>query len=155
NATTLSNLIWAALLAGNPDLARESLRIFETKWPQGPQLGPIAALVHRELLPVRRRIPLSQPWHLKGEGMVFCPCKTPCPCRSNAPPTEGHCEATGAYRIERGNYGKVRLDGLVFVTVSRAMETCSAPVSVFVAPTTTDEQFVALERIYQSFTPLS
>jgi Tfp pilus assembly protein PilF len=155
NASALSNLIWAALLAGDPEQAHESLRIFETRWPQDPQLGPIAALVQREALPIRGRVPLSQPWRLKGEGMVSCPCKTPCPCRSNGPPTEGHCEAAGAYRIERGHYGKVPLDGLIFITVTRAMETCSAPVSVFVAPAATDEQLIALERIYQSFTPLN
>jgi Flp pilus assembly protein TadD len=154
DASALSDLAWAALLAGDLDLARESVRMFETKWPQDPQFGPIAALVQRELLPIRTRVPLSQPWHLKGEGMVCCPCKTPCPCRSNGPPTEGHCEATGAYHIERGHYGNVRLDGLTFATVSRAMETCNAPVSVFVVPTATDEQLIALERIYQAFTPL-
>jgi tetratricopeptide (TPR) repeat protein len=154
NASALANLTWAALLAGDTNIARESLRSLETIW-QDPQLRPITALVQRELLPIRARIPLSQPWHVKGEGMVCCPCKVPCPCRSNGPPTEGHCEATGAYRIERGHYGKVRLDGLTFVTVSGTMETCSAPVSVFVAPTATDEQVVALERIYQAFTPLS
>src|SRR6516165_10725373 len=33
-------------------------------------------------------------WHLKGEGVVCCPCAVPCPCRTNGRPTYGHCEAT-------------------------------------------------------------
>ena len=35
-----------------------------------------------------------------------------CPCEFSAPPTLGYCEGVGAWRITRGAYGDVKLDGL-------------------------------------------
>lgn len=51
-------------------------------------------------------------WSLKGEGVVCCPCMVPCPCRSNAPPSYGHCEATLYLRIKQGRYGNTSLSGM-------------------------------------------
>jgi hypothetical protein len=49
-------------------------------------------------------------WKLNGDGVVCCPCTVPCPCRSNAPPSFGHCEATLYLRIKEGRYGTISLD---------------------------------------------
>jgi hypothetical protein len=57
----------------------------------------------------------SADWSLKGEGVVCCPCRVPCPCRSNGKPSYGHCEATLFLRIEQGHYETVNLDGLKLV----------------------------------------
>jgi tetratricopeptide (TPR) repeat protein len=154
NEIALLRLAWAELLANNLNDAKDSVRKLQGKWLQTPEAGEIAALVEREFSPQRAAIPWSQDWHLKGEGLVCCPCKTPCPCRSNGPPSQPHCEATGAYRIERGHYGKVRLDNFAFVTVDANMGTSRAPLTLFVDPRATDEQLIALERIYQAFNPL-
>src|SRR5208282_6509459 len=54
----------------------------------------------------------------------------------------------------RGHYGKVRLDNFAFVTVDANMGTARAPLTLFVDPQATDEQLIALERIYQAFDPL-
>ncbi|HET7102066.1 MAG TPA: DUF1326 domain-containing protein, partial [Terriglobia bacterium] len=54
-------------------------------------------------------------WKLKGEGIVCCPCAVPCPCRSNAAPSYGHCEATLYLRIKEGRYGSVDLRGMQLV----------------------------------------
>ena len=54
-------------------------------------------------------------WSLKGEGLVCCPCRVPCPCRSNAKPSYGHCEATLFLRIKQGHYENVNLDGMNLV----------------------------------------
>lgn len=51
-------------------------------------------------------------WRLKGDGIVCCPCTVPCPCRNNAAPSYGHCEATLYLRIKQGHYGTVNLDGM-------------------------------------------
>lgn len=51
-------------------------------------------------------------WSLKGDGIVCCPCQTPCPCRTNAKASYGHCEATLFLRIKQGHYENVRLDGM-------------------------------------------
>ena len=57
-------------------------------------------------------------WHLKGEGVVCCPCSVPCPCRTNGSATYGHCEATLYLHIREGHYGHVGLDGLSVVDTS-------------------------------------
>ena len=62
----------------------------------------------------------SSDWHLKGEGVVCCPCAVPCPCRTNGGSTYGHCEATLYLHIREGHYGSVRLDNLNVVDTSGA-----------------------------------
>jgi len=51
-------------------------------------------------------------WSLEAEFIQACNCDYGCPCEFSAPPTMGFCEGVGAWRIERGAYGDVRLDGL-------------------------------------------
>ena len=55
------------------------------------------------------------PWSLKGAGVVCCPCRVPCPCRQNGPPSYGHCEATLYLHIEEGRYRAIDLAGLRMV----------------------------------------
>jgi hypothetical protein len=57
-------------------------------------------------------------WHLKGEGVVCCPCAVPCPCRTNGRATYGHCEATLYLHVGDGHYGAVRLNNLNVVDTS-------------------------------------
>jgi hypothetical protein len=57
-------------------------------------------------------------WHIKGEGVVCCPCAVPCPCRTNGGSTYGHCEATLYLRIAKGHYGPVSLDNFQAVDTS-------------------------------------
>lgn len=52
------------------------------------------------------------PWTIKGKEFVNCNCAYGCPCQFQALPTQGHCRAAAAYRIERGRFGAVSLDGL-------------------------------------------
>jgi hypothetical protein len=54
-------------------------------------------------------------WHLKGKGIVCCPCKVPCPCRNNSQPSYGHCEATRYLKVREGKYGSVDLSGMQVV----------------------------------------
>ena len=149
-----SHLAWTELMAGDLQAATAASEAARNKWPQEPDVIQIAAIVQRESLPERKRVPLSAQWHLKGEGMVCCPCNTPCPCRSNAPPTHGHCESTGGFHIAKGNYGDIPLDGVSFVVVSAAMDTQGVPAVFYIDSSATTEQVVALERVFQQFTPL-
>src|ERR1700681_43416 len=55
------------------------------------------------------------PWEVRGEAVVTCPCKVPCPCRSNALPTQRHCENLSYVRVVEGNYGSTKLDGLEYL----------------------------------------
>jgi tetratricopeptide (TPR) repeat protein len=149
-----SHLAWTELLAGDLQAATATAETARGKWPQDPDLIQIAGIVQRESLPERKRIPFSAPWHLQGEGMVCCPCNTPCPCRSNAPPTHGHCESTGGFHIAKGNYGDIPLDGMTFVVVSGAMDTQSVPAVFFIDSSATTEQVIALEHVFEQFIPL-
>ncbi len=51
-------------------------------------------------------------WSIEVDYLQACSCDYGCPCEFQAPPTQGFCEGLGAYRINRGNYGDVSLDGL-------------------------------------------
>jgi hypothetical protein len=49
-------------------------------------------------------------WQLHGMEFGNCNCDYGCPCQFNARPTHGQCRAIGFFRIDRGHFGKVRLD---------------------------------------------
>ena len=51
-------------------------------------------------------------WFLEADFLQACNCDYGCPCEFSAPPTLGYCEGMGAWRISRGKYGDVPLDGL-------------------------------------------
>jgi hypothetical protein len=61
----------------------------------------------------------SVKWSLEADYLQACNCDYGCPCEFEAPPTYGSCEAMGAWRIDRGNHGDVRLDGLGFAFAAR------------------------------------
>lgn len=145
---------WADLLAGDVKSATAAAAAAAAKWPSNPDIRMLQAVVQRESLPERARIPLLAKWHLQGEGMVCCPCKVPCPCRSNGPSTYGHCESAGAYRIREGHYQDVSLDGLTFVSLHACMGPDNVPSVLFVQPSVSNEKIIALERIFQALNPL-
>ena len=51
-------------------------------------------------------------WTMEADYLRACNCDYGCPCEFDAPPTQGFCEGVGAWRINRGRYGDVALDGL-------------------------------------------
>ena len=51
-------------------------------------------------------------WHFEADYLQACNCDYGCPCEFSAPPTMGFCEGMGAWRIERGDFDGVSLDGL-------------------------------------------
>lgn len=62
-------------------------------------------------------------WKLSGEYMESCNCDYLCPCiytNPQGPATYDHCTALMVYRIDEGNYGDIRLDGLKFALVIRS-----------------------------------
>ena len=58
-------------------------------------------------------------WAMEADYLQACNCDYGCPCEFEAPPTKGFCEGVGAWRITKGNYGSVRLDGLGFGFAAR------------------------------------
>lgn len=51
-------------------------------------------------------------WGFEADYLQACNCDYGCPCEFEAPPTMGYCEGMGAWRINRGRFGDVSLDGL-------------------------------------------
>ncbi len=51
-------------------------------------------------------------WSFEADYLQACNCDYGCPCEFSAPPTTGFCEGMGAWRIHRGQYNDVKLDGL-------------------------------------------
>jgi hypothetical protein len=58
-------------------------------------------------------------WEFQADYLQACNCDYGCPCEFSAPPTHGSCEGGGAWRINRGQAGEVRLDGLGLGFVAR------------------------------------
>ena len=53
-------------------------------------------------------------WSLEADYLQACNCDYGCPCEFEAPPTMGYCEGVGVWKILKGRYGNVALDGLGF-----------------------------------------
>ena len=51
-------------------------------------------------------------WMIRGPEITTCSCSYGCPCQFNALPTDGYCRAAVGMQIDKGHYGKVKLDGL-------------------------------------------
>lgn len=62
-------------------------------------------------------------WTLRGEYMESCNCDYLCPCiytNPQGPATHDHCVAVMVFRIDEGNFGQTKLDGLKFALVIRS-----------------------------------
>jgi len=65
----------------------------------------------------------EQKWTMRGEYMESCNCDYLCPCiytNPQGPATNDHCTAAMVFRIDEGNCGDIRLDGLKFALVIRS-----------------------------------
>ena len=51
-------------------------------------------------------------WEIHGLEFGNCNCDYSCPCQFEALPTHGDCRGTGFFRIDKGHFGEVPLDGL-------------------------------------------
>ena len=51
-------------------------------------------------------------WSIEADFLQGCNCDYGCPCEFEAPPTMGYCEGLGAWKITKGRYGNVSLNGL-------------------------------------------
>jgi hypothetical protein len=58
-------------------------------------------------------------WRMHGDVMEACSCATTCPCNFGSDPTPLPCEVVIGWRIQDGNYGNTRLDGLSVVLYGR------------------------------------
>jgi hypothetical protein len=53
-------------------------------------------------------------WRIQGVDLTTCTCDWGCPCQFMSLPTKGFCRAAVGFRIDKGHYGRISLDGLAF-----------------------------------------
>ena len=51
-------------------------------------------------------------WLIEGKCYVSCNCDYGCPCQFESLPTHGGCHGFEVFEIDKGHFGKVKLDGL-------------------------------------------
>src|SRR5438477_9564408 len=62
------------------------------------------------------------PWKITGKLEGACSCDAACPCWFDSKPTKMTCGGGQVLFIQRGNYGKVKLDGLAVGNMSQSPE---------------------------------
>ncbi len=93
-------------------------------------------------------------WEISGLYFEACNCDSVCPCYSAEAPTYGFCEGSGAWHIQKGQYGEVALDGLNVIHVQRTeghMRHNRWKCWFYLDDRASDEQFEALKRIFATF----
>ncbi|MGH7864729.1 MAG: DUF1326 domain-containing protein [Candidatus Binataceae bacterium] len=58
-------------------------------------------------------------WSIRGDWFDVCSCNIACPCEFAQAPTNNVCEGVLAYHVTDGVYGKVQLNDLNVIIVSR------------------------------------
>lgn len=92
-------------------------------------------------------------WALKGDYFETCNCDYLCPCiftRMEAKPTKGECKVSMVFRIGKGSYGKLALDGLAFAVLGYAPGPMGAGnwrVGLIIDDGATPKQVEAIETI--------
>lgn len=123
----------------------------------GFTLFVLAALVFPQV-PSRSPVSLVRydgaQWNLKGDGIVCCPCAVPCPCRSNAAPSYGHCESTLYLRVRSGQYAGVDLSGAQLVRTGGMCAVDNQKLSaLYFDESLSPHQRDALMKLMASFSP--
>jgi hypothetical protein len=64
----------------------------------------------------------TTPWKITGQLEEACSCDAACPCWFNSKPTKMTCGGGQVLFIQKGNYGKVNLDGLAIASMGQSPE---------------------------------
>lgn len=89
-------------------------------------------------------------WSFEADYLQACSCDYGCPCEFSAPPTRGFCQGMGAWRINKGNYGDIKLDGLALGFVAhwpKAIHEGNGTVALFFDERANQQQRDALLQI--------
>src|SRR5260370_64259 len=62
------------------------------------------------------------PWKITGQLEEACSCDAACPCWFDSKPTKMTCGGGQVLFIEKGSYGKVKLDGLAMANMGQSPE---------------------------------
>lgn len=89
-------------------------------------------------------------WFFDADYLQACNCDYGCPCEFSAPPTLGYCQGTGAWKITRGKFGDIPLDGLGLAFAAhwpKAIHEGNGTVALFVDEKANPQQRDALLQI--------
>ena len=89
-------------------------------------------------------------WSLEADFIQACNCDYGCPCEFEARPTMGYCEGMGAWKINKGRYGNVSLNGLGLAFVAKwpkAIHEGNGTAAIFIDEKAKPEQREALVEI--------
>lgn len=89
-------------------------------------------------------------WSLEADYLQACNCDYGCPCEFQARPTQGFCDGMGAWKISRGRFGELSLDGLALGFVAHwpgALHEGNGTLAVFIEEKADAKQRDALMRI--------
>src|SRR4051812_5317471 len=89
-------------------------------------------------------------WFIEADYIQACNCDYGCPCEFEAPPTMGFCQGMGAWRINKGKYGDVTLDGVAFagaLKTPEAMHKGNGTLVIFIDERATPQQREAIQMI--------
>ena len=64
----------------------------------------------------------TTPWKITGQLEEACSCDAACPCWFNSKPTKMKCGGGQVLFIQKGNYGKLKLDGLAIASMGQSPE---------------------------------
>src|SRR3989304_246100 len=95
---------------------------------------------------------MATKWNFEVEYIQSCNCDYGCPCNFNGRPDKGHCEAFDGYRIRKGKFGNVTLDGVKFALGAwwpKAIHEGNGIGRLYVDTAATGAQTKALEEIVQ------
>ena len=93
---------------------------------------------------------MATDWYIEGPYLKSCNCDPGCPCDFNQYPTHGHCEGMAAMRVDSGNFGDVKLDGLAWGAIYRwpgALHEGNGEIQPFVVEQADESQRDALLQI--------
>ena len=91
-------------------------------------------------------------WNMEVEYIQSCNCDYGCACNFNGYPDKGHCEAFNGFRIRKGTFGNVVLDGVTFAMGGwwpKAIHEGNGTGRLYVDSRATGAQTKALEEIFQ------
>ncbi|MGH9398707.1 MAG: DUF1326 domain-containing protein [Terriglobia bacterium] len=78
--------------------------------------GLVLSLIALILVAVRATAASADHWEVQGEMSEACTCQVPCTCNFGQGPSPHHyCWSLASFRIDKGHYGTVNLDGLHLV----------------------------------------
>jgi hypothetical protein len=92
-------------------------------------------------------------WEIRGDYTETCSCEYLCPCilaDGTMPATEEFCKVSMAFKIDRGHYREIMLDGLAFVVMAQSpkvMADGNWRVGLIIDSAATAEQREALQVI--------